>query len=55
MLIQILVVLLVIGAVLYLLQMLPIDGTILTVIRVVVIVAAIIWLLQFSGMLRGFG
>ena len=42
----ILIVLVLIGALLYLLDRVPIDETIKTIIRVVAIVAVVIWLLR---------
>lgn len=45
-LIEIVIALLIVGLVLYLIDFIPIDGTIKQVIRVVVIVFVIIWLLQ---------
>lgn len=44
--IELLIILIVLGAGLYILQLLPIDGTIKTVITVVAIVAVVIWLLR---------
>ena len=44
--IELLIALLIVGAVLYLLQLVPIDGTIKTVIQVVVIVGVLIYLLR---------
>ena len=46
-LIPVLVALIIVGALLYLMEILPIDATIKTVIRVIVIVAVCIWLLYF--------
>lgn len=47
MLISIVITLIVIGLLLWLIQQLPLDPTIMMIIRVVIIVFAIIWLLQF--------
>jgi uncharacterized membrane protein len=44
--IELLIALLIVGAAIYLLQLVPIDGTIKTVIQVIVIVGVIIWLLR---------
>lgn len=44
--VSILVVLIVVGAILYLADLLPIDATVKTIIRVIAIVAVLIWLLQ---------
>ena len=46
MIIEIIIVLLIVGAVLYLLPQVPIDETIKTVIKVVIVIAVIIWLLR---------
>ena len=46
MLIQLLIVLIVFGAVLYIVGLLPIDATVKRIIQVVAIVALVIWLLQ---------
>ena len=43
---ELLIVLIVLGAGLYILQLLPIDGTIKRIIMVVAIVAVVIWLLR---------
>jgi hypothetical protein len=48
-LVSLLIVLIIVGAVLYLMRMLPIDNTIKTIITVVVIVAVVIWLLRGLG------
>ncbi len=45
-LITILIALIVFGAVLYIVGLLPIDGTVKTIIQVVAIVALVIWLLK---------
>jgi len=51
-LIQFIVVLVVIGLVLYLVEtLLPIDPTIKQIIRVVVVIAVILWLLSLVGLL----
>ncbi len=52
-LIQLLVVLIVVGVGLYLIQTIPMDATIRTIIRVVVILAVVLWLLQAFGLLSG--
>ena len=44
--INILIALIIVGAVLYLLRLLPIDATIKAVIQVIVVVAVVIWLLR---------
>lgn len=51
MLIQIVIFLLVVGALLYLLRLIPIDERVKTAITVVVLVAGAIWLLQNLGVL----
>ena len=49
--ISLLIILIVIGALLYLLQLLPIDANIRTIIYVVAIVGVAIWLLRHLGTL----
>lgn len=44
--VNIIVVLLIVGALLYVLPMVPIDATVKRIIQVIVIVAAVIWLLR---------
>lgn len=52
-LVSLLIALIVIGAVLYVVSLLPIDATIKRIIQVVAIVAIVIWLLQqFAPALR---
>jgi hypothetical protein len=46
MLIQLLIILVIVGAVLYLLKLVPIDQTIKTIIYVIVIVAVVVYLLK---------
>ncbi|HZY73670.1 MAG TPA: Thivi_2564 family membrane protein [Edaphobacter sp.] len=50
-LISIIVTLIVVGLLLYLIGLIPMDGTIKQIIRVVVILAVIVWLLQSFGLL----
>ena len=50
-LISIIVTLVVIGLVLYLIDLIPMDGTIKQIIRVIVIIAVVIWLLQAFGLI----
>ncbi len=45
-LVSILIALIILGAIIYLADLLPIDATIKTVIKVVAIVAIVIWLLR---------
>lgn len=47
--ISILVSLVVVGLVLYLVDLIPMDGTIKQIIRVIVIILVVIWLLQSFG------
>ncbi|MEO6817883.1 MAG: Thivi_2564 family membrane protein [Edaphobacter sp.] len=54
-LISIIVTLIVIGLLLYLIGLIPMDGTIKQIIRVVIIIAVIIWLLQSFGLLGSIG
>lgn len=44
--IELLIILIVLGAGLYILQLLPIDGTIKRIIMVIAIVAVAVWLLR---------
>lgn len=53
--ISLLIALIVIGALLYLIQLLPIDGTIKKIIYVIAIVFVLIWVLQRFGGLAGLG
>jgi hypothetical protein len=50
-LISVIVTLVVIGLVLYLIDLVPMDGTIKQIIRLIVILAVVIWLLQVFGLL----
>ncbi|MGH7182072.1 MAG: Thivi_2564 family membrane protein [Nitrospiraceae bacterium] len=52
-LISLVVVLVVVGLLLWAVQQLPLDGTIKTIIRVVVIVVVCLWLLSAVGLLPG--
>ena len=52
-LISILVALVVIGVILYLLNLIPMDGTIRTIIHVIVVLFVILWLLQMLGVNTG--
>jgi hypothetical protein len=53
-LIQLIVVLIVIGLLLYIVEsLLPIDPTIKMVIRVLILIAVILWLLSLVGLLPG--
>lgn len=54
-LISIIVTLIVVGLLLYLIGLIPMDGTIKQIIRVVVIIAVILWLLQSFGLLGPIG
>ena len=53
--ISIVLTLVIVGVLLYLLTLIPMDATIATVIRVVVILFAIIWVVQSLGLLGGHG
>jgi hypothetical protein len=53
--ISIIVSLVVVGLVLYLVDIIPMDGTIKQIIRVIIIVAVIIWLLQSFGFIGSIG
>jgi hypothetical protein len=54
-LISIIVSLIVIGLLLYLIDLIPMDGTIKQIIRIIVIIAVIVWLLQSFGLLGSLG
>jgi hypothetical protein len=55
-LINLIVVLVVVGVILYLINnYLPMDGKIKTILNVVVVIAVILWLLQAFGILGSFG
>ncbi len=54
-LISIIVALVVVGLVLYLIDIIPMDGTIKQIIRLIVIIAVIIWLLQVFGVIGSVG
>jgi hypothetical protein len=54
-LISIIVTLIVVGLLLYLVGLIPMDGTIKQIIRVLVIILVVIWLLQSFGLLAGLG
>ena len=49
--IELLVALVILGAALYLLQLVPLDGTIKTIIRVVVIVGVVVYVLRHLSVL----
>jgi hypothetical protein len=51
--IGIVIVLVIVGVALYLVQMIPMDNAIRTIIRVVVILAVILWLVNAFGLLGG--
>jgi hypothetical protein len=51
--ISILVTLLILGVVLYCLQLVPMDGTVRRIIQAVVILFAVLWLLQVLGLWSG--
>jgi hypothetical protein len=54
-LISIIVSLVVIGLLLYLIDLIPMDGAIKQIIRIIVIIAVIVWLLQSFGLLGSLG
>lgn len=51
--IGLLLVLVVIGVCLYLIQQIPMDPVILTIIRVVVLLVVVLWLIQAFGLMAG--
>lgn len=55
MLVSLIVLLVVVGIVLYLIQLLPIDATFKQIIRIVIVLAALLYVLQMAGLLRGLG
>jgi hypothetical protein len=52
--ISVLVVLIVFGVALYLVELLPMDATFKTIIRVIAILFVLLWLLQVLGVWSGF-
>ena len=54
-LISIIVALVVVGLVLYLIDIIPMDGTIKQIIRLIIIIGVIIWLLQAFGIIGSVG
>lgn len=54
-LIGLLVVLIIVGAVLYILSLVPIDATIKKIVYVLVILFVVLWLLQSFGLIGGMG
>ncbi len=52
---QLLIALIIIGAVLYIVQLLPIDGTIKKVIQVIAIVLILIWAIKILWPMAGLG
>jgi ABC-type multidrug transport system permease subunit len=54
-LISIIVALVVVGLVLYLIDIIPMDGTIKQIIRLIIIIAVLIWLLQAFGVIGSIG
>ncbi len=53
MLIHVIVVLMVVGVLLWLVGMIPMDAVILKIIRVVTLIAVVLWLLKGFGLLSG--
>jgi len=52
--IELLVALIIIGVVLYLIELIPMDGTVKTIIRVLAILFMVLYLLQLLGVWHGF-
>jgi hypothetical protein len=52
--IEILVALIIVGVVLYLIELIPMDGTVKTIIRVLAILFVVLYLLQLLGVWHGF-
>jgi hypothetical protein len=55
MLVQLLIALIVIGALLYIVELLPIDATFRRIVQVIAIVAAVIWALKALLPMAGLG
>lgn len=53
MLINLIISLVVLGLILYLIDMLPIDGKIKRIIHIVAIIVAILWILRALGVITG--
>jgi hypothetical protein len=51
MLISIIVTLVVVGLVLYLIDLIPMDGTIKRIIHLIIVILVILWLLQVFGLM----
>jgi hypothetical protein len=51
-LIQLIVVLVVVGVALYLLDLVPIDATVRTIIKVLVILFLVLWIIQALGLME---
>ncbi len=49
--ISIIVALVIVGLVLYVVDIIPMDGTIKQIIRLIVIIAVVVWLLQAFGLI----
>jgi hypothetical protein len=49
--ISIIVTLVVIGLLMYLIDLIPMDGTIKQIIRVIIIICVVVWLLQAFGLI----
>lgn len=54
-LVSVIVTLIVVGLLLYLIGLIPMDGTIKQIIHAVVIIAVVIWLLKVFGLLSALG
>jgi hypothetical protein len=51
MLISVIVTLVVVGLVLYLIDLIPMDGTIKRIIHLIIVIIVILWLLQVFGLM----
>jgi hypothetical protein len=51
MLISVIVTLVVVGLVLYLIDLIPMDGTIKRIIHLIIVIVVILWLLQVFGLM----
>lgn len=52
--IHVIIVLIIIGVLLWLINFIPMAGSIKTIINVVVVICVILWLLEIFGILRSF-
>ena len=53
--VSVIITLVVIGLLLYLVELIPMDRTIKQIIRIIVIIGVVIWLLQYFGLIGSIG